>query len=287
MENGFLTEVLLPAALAFIMWGMGLSLIPEDFKRVVVYPKAVLIGLVNQLLLLPLVTFGLVILFGVKTELAVGMMILSACPGGATSNLISHLAKGDTALSITLTAFSSLFTVVSIPIIVNFAIVYFMPNGEAMKLDVSYTIISVVTVVMLPVALGMVVRYFKPNFAISMENLVKYVSAIFLLLIITGAAIKERERVWIYFKLIGPVSLALNIGMLTLGFYISRFFNLSPSQSGTISIETGIQNGTLGIGVAAALIGNSTMTIPAAIYSLIMFTTAFGVIFLGHKTIKK
>ena len=286
METGFLTEILLPSALAFIMWGMGLSLIPADFKRVVIYPKAVFIGLVNQLLLLPLITFGLVILFGIKTELAVGMMILSACPGGATSNLISHLAKGDTALSITLTAFSSLFTVVSIPVIVNFALVYFMPNGEAMKLDVSYTVVSVLLVVILPVTLGMIVRYLKPDFAVSMENIVKYVSAGFLLLIITGAAIKESDRVWEYFQLIGPVSLALNIITLSLGFYMARLFKLSPSQSGTISIETGIQNGTLGIGVAATLIGNSIMTIPAAIYSLIMFVTAFLVIYIGHKTIK-
>lgn len=286
MENGFLTEILLPSALAFIMWGMGLSLIPDDFKRIVVYPKAVFIGLFNQLLLLPIMTFVLILVFGIETELAVGMMILSACPGGATSNLISHLAKGDTALSISLTAFSSLFTVITIPFIVNFALVYFMPNGQAMKLDVSYTIVSVLLVVVLPVAAGMVVRYFKSEFALGMGNIVKYVSAIFLLAIITGAALKERERVWIYFKLIGPVCLALNVGMLILGFYIARIFRLSASQGGTIAIETGIQNGTLGIGVAATLIGNSTMTIPAAIYSLIMFTTAFGVIYLGHKTIK-
>jgi BASS family bile acid:Na+ symporter len=238
------------------------------------------------LLLLPLITFGLVILFGIKTELAVGMMILAACPGGATSNLISHLAKGDTALSITLTAFSSVFTVVSIPVIVNFALVYFMPNGAAMRLDVSHTIISVFLVVILPVLGGMFVRYYKPNFAVSMESVVKYVSALFLLLIITGAAINERERVWEYFQLVGPVSLALNIITLTLGFYLARLFNLSPKQSTTISIETGIQNGTLGIGVAATLIGNSIMTIPSAIYSLIMFVTAFVVIYLGHKTIK-
>ena len=165
MEQGFLTDYLLPFTLAFIMWGMGLSLVTDDFKRVVIYPKAVFVGLLNQIVVLPLLTFGVVVFFGITTELAVGMMILAACPGGATSNLISHLAKGDTALSITLTAFSSLFIVLTIPIIVNFALVYFMPNGEAMQLDVSYTILSVIFGSYLTGSDGMYVRHLKPKFA--------------------------------------------------------------------------------------------------------------------------
>lgn len=286
MESGFLTDYLLPFALAFIMWGMGLSLVTDDFKRVVVYPKAVFMGLFNQIILLPIITFSLVIWFGVTTELAVGMMILAACPGGATSNLISHLAKGDTALSITLTAFSSLFTVISVPLIVNFALVYFMPEGKAMQLDVSHTILSVVLVVILPVAIGMFVRSRKPKFAEKMGNPIKYISAIFLLLIISGAAIKESTQVVAYMKLIGPVCLVLNVVTLSIGYFSGRLAKLTTRQSFTVAIETGIQNGTLGIGVAATLIGSPAMTIPAAIYSLIMFVTAFGVIFLGNKTVK-
>lgn len=286
MEQGFLTNYLLPFTLAFIMWGMGLSLVADDFKRVVVYPKAVMMGLLNQLLVLPLITFVVVIGFGISTDLAVGMMILSASPGGATSNLISHLAKGDTALSITLTAFSSLFTVLTIPFIVNFAIVYFMPNGQKMQLDVSYTILSVITVVIIPVMLGMCVKYWKPKFSKRMEAPIKYISAVFLLAIISGAALGEKERVVEYMKLIGPACFVLNIATLGFGYFSSRMAGFPKRQCFTIAIETGIQNGTLAIGVATTLIGNATMTIPAAIYSLIMFVTAFGVIFLGNKTVK-
>lgn len=286
MEQGFLTDYLLPFTLAFIMWGMGLSLVTDDFKRVVVYPKAVFMGLLNQLVILPLLTFGVVVFFGITKELAVGMMILAACPGGATSNLISHLAKGDTALSITLTAFSSLFIVVTIPFIVNFALVYFMPNGQAMQLDVSYTIISVILVVILPVAIGMYVRHLKPKFADKMGVPIKYISAIFLLIIIAGAAIGEKDRVVEYMKLIGPACFALNVLTLSFGYFSARLAKLSMRQSFTVAIETGIQNGTLGIGVATTLIGNAAMTIPAAIYSLIMFTTAFAVIYVGNRTVK-
>ncbi len=286
MEAGFLTDYLLPFTLAFIMWGMGLSLVTDDFKRVVVYPKAVFMGLLNQLLLLPLITFSVVVWFGISTELAVGMMILAACPGGATSNLISHLAKGDTALSITLTAFSSLFTVVTVPVIVNFALIHFMPNGQKMQLDVSSTIISVILVVILPVAIGMWVRHWKPKFSDKMGAPIKYISAIFLLIIIAGAAIAERERVVEYMQLIGPACVVLNVLTLSIGYFSGKLAKLTTRQSFTVAIETGIQNGTLGIGVASSLIGNATMTIPAAIYSLIMFITAFVVIYIGNKTVK-
>lgn len=268
------------------MLGMGLSLTISDFKRIVVFPKAVAVGLVNQLILLPIVAFALIHLFGLQTELAVGIMILAACPGGATSNLISHLAKGDTALSITLTAISSLVTVVSIPLIVNFAIVRFMPNGEALQLNVLHTVVSVLVITIIPVSIGMVIRSRAQRFSQKMEKPVKVLSALFLVLIIGAAVLEEKDKMLLFFKQAGPVALTLNIAMLAIGFYSSRLFKLSPSQSGTVSIETGIQNGTLGIAVAVSIIGNSEMSIPSAIYSLIMFVTAAVVIYIGNKTIK-
>lgn len=286
MESNILTAVFLPLALATIMLGMGLSLTVDDFKRVVKYPKAVTIGLINQLILLPLVAYGLIMLFGLRAELAVGIMILAACPGGATSNLLSHLAKGDTALSISLTAVSSMITVFSIPLIINFALVQFMPNGVALKLNVLETVVSVVAITIIPVTIGMIIQKKNPAFCLKMERPVKIVSAVFLILIIAAAILKEKANILSYFKLAGPVALALNVAMLAIGFFSSRIMNLSPKQSGTISIETGIQNGTLGIAIAATLIGNSQMTIPSAIYSLIMFATAGVSIYLGNKTIK-
>lgn len=286
MESSVLTEVLLPLALGVIMMGMGLSLTPGDFKRIILYPKAVTLGLVNQIILLPVVAFFLIQLFGLKTELAVGLMILAACPGGATSNLISHLAKGDTALSITLTAFSSMITVISIPFIVNFAIVEFMPNGKEQTLNVFSTVLSVILITLVPVGIGMLIRSVNRSFATRMGKPVKVISAVFLALIILAALLKERENLAEFFRLAGPVALVLNVLMLAIGFYGSRLFRLAPRQSGTISIETGIQNGTLGITIAATLLNNPAMTIPSAIYSLIMFLTAGVVIYIGHRTIR-
>jgi len=283
MEANILTTVLLPLALGIIMLGMGLSLTIADFKRIILYPKAVGIGLVNQLILLPLVAFALIKLFGLQTELAVGIMILAACPGGATSNLISHLAKGDTALSITLTAFSSLITVFSIPLIVNFAIVEFMPNGETLQLNVMKTVVSVLIITIIPVSIGMLIRGMAKGFSQKMEKPVKILSAVFLLLIIMAAVLKEKDSMLDFFKQAGPVALALNVAMLSVGFFASRMLNLTTRQSTTVSIETGIQNGTLGIAVAVTIIGNSEMSIPSAIYSLIMFVTAGVVIYVGNK----
>ncbi len=284
MQSNILTEIFLPLALAVIMLGMGLSLTIQDFKRITIAPKPVIIGLINQLILLPLVTFVLILVFGIKTELAVGFMILAACPGGATSNLISHLAKGDTALSITLTAISSIVTVISIPFIVNFAIVRFMPNGEALQLNVFGTVIAVVIITIIPVSIGMLIHKVAPGFSRLMERPVKILSAIFLFLIILAAILKEKENILGFFQQAGPVALVLNIVTLALGYFASRLFSLPKDQSRTISIESGIQNGTLGITIAATLIGNSAMTIPSVIYSLIMFGTVLLLIYWGNKS---
>jgi BASS family bile acid:Na+ symporter len=208
------------------MLGMGLSLSIADFKRIFVYPKAVAIGLVNQLILLPLVAFGLIQLFGLQTELAVGMMILAACPGGATSNLIVHLAKGNTALSITLTAFSSLITVLTIPLIVNFAIGRFMPNGEAAQLNAVHTLVSVLLVTIVSVIIGMLIRSRAHAFSRKMETPVKVLSALFLTLIIIAAVFQEKTNVLEFFIKAGPVALALNLVMLAIGFYNARLPNL-------------------------------------------------------------
>lgn len=283
MESSILTEVFLPLALAVIMLGMGLSLKIDDFRRITVYPKPVLIGLVNQLIILPLVAFGLVVLFGIQAELAVGFMILAACPGGATSNLITLLSKGDTALSITLTAIASLVTVITIPFIVNFAIVQFMPTGEAQQLNVLGTIISVVLITVIPVSIGMVIHSRAPHFSRRMDRPVRILSAVFLALIILAAVLKERANIGTFFAQAGPVALALNVITLAIGYYVARWFKLPTRQQRTISIESGIQNGTLGITIAATLIGNSAMTIPSAIYSLIMFGTAIVLIYWGNR----
>jgi len=283
MESSILTQLFLPLALAVIMFGMGLSLTFGDFRRILIYPKAVAIGLANQILLLPLVAFGLIKIFGLQTELAVGLMILAACPGGATSNLITHLAKGDSALSITLTAFSSLITVFTIPFVVNFAILYFIPDGKEQQLDIFGTVISVIFITILPVLIGMLVLKRAPQLAQKWDAPFRKISAIFFVIILLAAILKERSNLLENFAQAGPVALALNLVTLGLGYLSGMVFGLGKKQSTTIAIEAGIQNGTLGITIAATLLVNSTMAIPSAIYGLLMFGTAGLVIFWGNR----
>ncbi len=283
MESSILTQVFLPLALAVIMFGMGLSLRFDDFKRILIYPKAVSLGLFNQLVLLPIVAFGIAILFQLPAELAVGLMILAACPGGATSNLITHLAKGDSALSITLTAFSSLITVITIPFIVNFSIVYFMPGGEEQKLEILGTVIAVLAITIIPVVIGMMVLKKAPQLAQKWDKPFRQFSAVFFVLIIVAALAKERENLVQFFIEAGPASLALNLATLGLGYGLAKLAGLNFRQSLTIAVESGIQNGTLGITIAATLIVNSVMTIPSAIYGLLMFGTAALIIFWGNR----
>jgi bile acid:Na+ symporter, BASS family len=283
MEASILTQLFLPLALAVIMFGMGLSLTFGDFRRILIYPKAAAIGLLNQIVFLPIVAFGLIHLFGLEAQLAVGLMILAACPGGATSNLITHLAKGDTALSITLTAFSSLITVVTIPFVVNFAILYFIPSGEVQELNILGTVVSVIFITIIPVVIGMTVLKKAPQLAQKWDAPFRKISAVFFVVILVAAIMKERSNLIAYFSEAGPVALALNLATLGLGYFSGMFFGLGKKQSTTIAIEAGIQNGTLGITIAATLLVNSTMAIPSAIYGLLMFGTAALVIFWGNR----
>jgi len=283
MQSSVLTELFLPFSLAVIMFGMGLSLRVEDFKRILIYPKAVAIGLLNQLVLLPILAFGIVKVFSLPPELAVGLMILAVCPGGATSNLITHLAKGDSALSITLTACSSVITVFTIPFLVNFSIGYFIPGGEAKQLEVVGTVVSVLFITLIPVALGMITLAKAPRLAEKWDQPFRKISIVFFVVIVGAAILKERENLVQYFIEAGPAALALNLSTLALSFAMAKWTGLPFRQGLTIAIESGIQNGTLGITIAATLLVNSVMSIPSAIYSLLMFGTAALVILWGNK----
>lgn len=283
METNIISDILLPLALFVIMLGMGINLVPNDFKKVVTFPKAAIIGLVNQLIFLPLIAFAICIVFDLKAELAVGLMILAACPGGATSNLITHLAKGDIALSISLTAISSFVTVLTIPIIVNFSLHYFMAESDFIKLPILKTIGQVVGITILPVSIGMVIRKFKNELADKVESPVKILSAAFLILIIVGVVLSNKENILAFFMQVGLAALALNVITLSLGYFSAHLFKLSANRKRTISIETGIQNGTLGIAVAASILKNNEMAISPAVYSLIMFFTVGILLFQANK----
>jgi bile acid:Na+ symporter, BASS family len=283
MEQNIVTDLLLPLALAVIMLGMGLNLVPNDFRRIWLNPKPVTVGLVNQLVLLPVMAFLLLLLFSLKLELAVGVMLLAACPGGPTSNLITHLAKGDIALSVSLTAITTVVSMFTIPLIVNFSILQFMPAGEAVSLPLAGTIFKLLLIAIIPISLGMLIRNYSFSLAQKTDKPVRIMSAVFFVLIIAGAIIKEREHLVEYFILAGPATLSLNVLTLLLGYYSSKIFNLNHKQRVTVSIESGIQNGTLAITIAASMLQNTAMTIPPAIYSLLMFFSAGIVIAIALK----
>ncbi|MCH8494666.1 MAG: bile acid:sodium symporter family protein [Balneolales bacterium] len=284
MEESVLTSVFLPLALAFIMLGMGLTLKVDDFRRILTAPKSVLAGLFAQLILLPIVGFLLVIAFGLTGALAVGVMIIAACPGGPTSNLVSHLARADLALSISLTAISSIVTIISIPLIVNYSIWYFGEEGSV-SLPVLQTIIQIMGVTLIPVAIGMFIRNRREELSRKSERPFKIASAVFFVLILLAAILKERENLIEFLILTGPVTLLLNVSTMAIGYALARWLMLPVRQRLSISIESGIQNGTLGIMIAATLLQNSVMTIPVAIYSLLMFITVIAVITIGNKVV--
>ena len=284
MEASILTTVLLPLALFIIMLGMGLSLVVGDFKRVFQFPKAAAIGLVNQLIMLPLIGYLFATYTGLTPELAVGLMILAACPGGVTSNLISHLSKGDTALSISLTAISSTVSIITIPLIINFSMEHFLSADQIVKPPTKDIVLQIIAITILPVSIGMVIRKKSEAFALRMDKPVRIFSGVFLLLIIVAAVIKERQVLVDYFGAVWMATLGLNLATMLLGFMSAKLLRLSLRQSITISIESGIQNGTLALVIATTILHNSQMSITPAIYSLLMFGTGgFMIAYFGKR----
>jgi len=280
------STIILAASLIIIMLGMGLSLVFDDFKRIIVYPKAIFVGLTNQLIILPLIGFAIALIFPLRPEIAIGIMILAACPGGPTSNLITHLAKGDIALSVTLTALSSFITILTIPFIVNFALTHFLDEGQMIRLDVVETIMRIFVIIVIPICIGMIIRHFKEGFALKMAKPVRKASGFVMALVIIGIVIKERENLIPYFQQAGIVALLLNITTMMVGYYSSKLFNIKNKKAISISIESGIQNGTLAITIAVVLLGNSEFAITPAIYSLLMFFTGGAAIYLALKRSK-
>ncbi len=277
MEASFLSTVLLPLALAVIMLGLGLSLTPSDFSRIFQKPKAMFVGSFTQLVLLPVLGFGVAaLMLADSPELAVGLIILAMCPGGPTSNLIVHLADGDTALCLSLTAISSIVKIFTIPLMVNIAIQQYMGETQVLQLDVVSSIIKIFTITIIPAAIGMLIKAKWGRLAQAAQKPVKLLSAIFLVLVIVGTVYQERDGIVGFFKIAGPAALVLNLAGMTLGYFIPQLLNLNLKQRVTISIETSVQNGTLAIAIASSplMLNNSTMAIPAAVYSLIMFVTA-------------
>lgn len=280
---GIVTDVVLPIALAFIMFALGLGLTFEDFVRVARRPRDFLIGAASQIVLLPLVAFALVSVWPMAPELALGVMIIAAAPGGVTSNILTAFARGDVALSISLTAVVSLLCVVTIPFIVVFAHARLLGGAAGAEISVAGTALGVFVVVTVPVLLGLLARHFAPAFARRLEPTARAVSAGLFVLVLAGAIFQERNAIVGYFAQAGLVTLTLNLAMMVLAYLVASAFASGRPQRIAISIECGLQNGTLAIAVATLLFGGGLAVVPAATYSLIMFATALAFIaFLRH-----
>lgn len=277
MQSSIITTLFLPIALAVIMLGMGMSLDAADFRRVGQQPRAALVGLAGQLLVLPAVGFLLAsVLPFSHPAFAVGLVILAASPGGATSNLFTFLARGDVPLSISLTAVSSIVAVVTMPLLVNLGLATFMDDAAAVRLPLLETVLQIIAITLVPVAIGMWLRKRFPAAAARSEPPVRVLSGILLAIVVVGALVRERAIVIDGFVETGPASLALNLGTMAIGWGMATLARLGRPQRVTIALEVGIQNGTLAIAVASSplMLNSPEMALTPAIYSLIMFATA-------------
>ncbi|MFK0242413.1 bile acid:sodium symporter family protein [Microbacterium sp. NPDC090281] len=274
-----LTTIGLPVALGIIMLGLGLSLTLADFARVLKQPKAVIIALLCQLIVLPAICFGLVLAFQLPPILAVGMMMLAASPGGTTANLYSHLFRGDIALNISLTAVNSVIAVITLPVITNFAIAYFEPFDDRLGLQWSKAL-EVFAIVLLPVALGMIVRRFWPRFAAGMDKPVRIASVVILIVVIAGAVASNWTLLVANFTQLALITVLFCLISLAIGFLVPRILRVGKRQAIATSFEIGIHNATLAIVIAQSVLGSVELSLPAAVYGVLMFFIAFGFGFL-------
>ena len=280
-----ITNVILPLALAFIMFSLGLGLTVKDFTRVAQQPKDFIVGLLSQVIVLPVVAFILVSIFTVSPEIALGVMIIAAAPGGVTSNLLTSFGRGDVALSISLTAIISLLCVFSIPAVVGYSYSHFFSEtvkNEFSVIRIAFCVFAIVTV---PVLIGLTIRHTAENFAKKFINISKKISTVLFVIVLLGAIYKERNNIADYYIDTGLITFALNIIMLGIAWSIANIFGSSVRQKIAISIECGLQNGTLAIAVATLLFGGGPAVIPAATYSLTMFFTALIFIYFLRRNV--
>lgn len=273
MEATLLSKVVLPLALFIVMFGMGLSLVPGDFTKIFKKSKPAFVGILGQLAILPLLAFVFTKAFAMDPVLAVGFFVIAVSPGGVTSNMFAYLAKGNTALSITLTAVVSLVTPFTVPVILNWKISQYLGTSSEVELPLLKTIGTLILITVLPVALGMLLRNRRESLAGTIEKSVKYLSMVFLFVIVAGIAAQNWAELPLFFAKVGTPIVLMNIAAMGVGFGLARMFRLSLADQKTIGVEVGIQNGTTALFITSTLLDDPIMSIPAAIYSLVMFGT--------------
>ena len=267
-------QIFLPISLAIIMFGMGLSLVTDDFVRLFAYPKAVLVGLCNQLLFLPLIGFAIVVLFGLNPSMAIGVMIISICPGGPTSNLITQVSRGNIGLSVTLTALSSLITVFTIPILLSKFIAYFSGDIDVViQIPILETMLQILAITVIPVSIGMMIRKRREAFALRMEKPMRTASTVLFVIIFLIIIIANKDNLIQAMKEVGLPTLLLNVSTMGLGYLSAKLFGITGKSQISITIESGIQNGTLAFVIATTMLNNLEMGLPTGAYSIWMFLT--------------
>ncbi len=274
------TDIFLPIALAFIMFVLGLGLTGADFLRVLKQPKDFFVGAISQIILLPIIAFILVKVWPISPELAIGVMIIAAAPGGVTSNILTSFARGDVALSISLTAVISLLSVLTVPFIIITSLSLLGSETVSQNISLTSMAISMFLIVTVPVILGMVFRRFASNAAIKFEPIAKKISIGLFIIVLLGAILAEKDNIVSYFADAGLITLALNVIMMIVAFFVAQLLATGNAQKKCIAIECGLQNGTLAIFVGTTLFGGGAFVIPAATYSLIMFATSLIFVFL-------
>lgn len=272
-----------PIALALIMLGLGLGLTFSDFTRILKDPKVFFVGIVSQILLLPVVAYTLITLINVPIEIALGVMIIASAPGGVTSNVMTKFANGDVALSISLTAICSLISIISVPIIIFNSALYLGISNLTENITVTSIAIKMAIIVTIPVLIGMVIRNFAENFIFKNLKLIEKLTGILFLIVFTAIWIEERGNIINYIKQAGTIVILLNVSMMFIAYIIAKFFTSNIQQRKTIALECGLQNGTLAVFVATQLFSDITYIVPTAAYALIMYITAFIFIFIVRK----
>ncbi len=273
-----------PISLALIMLGLGLGLTGRDFLRVINNPKDFIVGFVCQLILLPVVAYIIVLIMDLPIEIALGIMIIAAAPGGVTTNVMTKFANGDVALSISLTAIISLISIISVPFIIFKSADLLGSTGMSSNLTMTGIALKMALVVTVPVILGMIIRKFAANFVSSNISIIEKITIVLFLIVFAAIIVEEKDNILNYFKQAGIAALTLNVVMILLSYYIAKLFASGAKQRKCISIECGLQNGTLAIFVATQIFNDISYVIPTAAYALIMYLTGFILIFVLRKS---
>jgi BASS family bile acid:Na+ symporter len=287
MQPDALSQALLPLGLMFIMFSLGMGLTLQDFRRVFAYPRAFLAGVVCHFVLLPLVAFGFVKGFGVSGALAVGFMLIAACPTGTTSNLLTYFARGDVALALSFTAFAGLVSIVTVPLIVSAAIAHFTAGARAVPFPVGQTMAQIFVVMGLPVAAGMLVRARARGFAQRWQPMLGTASAVVFVAIIAVSVARNWSLFQQHTAALAPLVVAINLTMLGLGYGLARLARADRRQSVTVAIESSVQNATLAIVIASSILRDDTMMLPGAIYGVMMYVGGIAFVFIARRLLRE